>query len=197
MLYLTTDRWHILPGDKDKAGQAIQGNTLSNVVITAGLYAGTSSSQLYLYSTTLLNSTLPALAGYYGPMNIKLNSYVNADGQTTPAIPDHTHGVIDSTSPWFQIRFWDSRYASYDLAVAAFDPSQLRNPLKNPYHGVSQIFQANPGSLSNYRAIIVNGGVDTTWVDSPLFVEAFIPEPSTVALAGLGAAGLLIYRRRR
>lgn len=79
--------------------------------------------------------------------------------------------------------------------VPGFDRPELT------YFGTSGLFTAIPGtSTITYPPIYATtappGGVSSTWVAGTVYVNA-IPEPSTFALAGLGAAALLIFRRRK
>ena len=62
------------------------------------------------------------------------------------------------------------------------------------YYGTSGKFTMTPGASITYPAIYNAGG--TTWAGVPLQILA-IPEPASFALMGLGAAALLIFRRRK
>lgn len=92
-------------------------------------------------------------------------------------------GIAPGATGTFQIWGWNSAYATYDAAVAA-----------NSYVGKSAIFTATTGgvgeppSLPTSLAGLYPGFALTTTI---------IPEPSTFALAGLGLAGLLLFRRRK
>ena len=82
----------------------------------------------------------------------------------------------------FQVRAWLTNYATWDLAYA----SALNN---NTQHiGKSAVFQ-NPTGTSGHGVDIVN--------NMPSFTVDIIPEPSTLALMGLGTGALLIRRRMR
>jgi hypothetical protein len=62
------------------------------------------------------------------------------------------------------------------------------------YYGTSGLFTMTPGTSLSYPSIVSAGG--TTWAGANLVINA-VPDPSTFALAGLGAAALMIFRRRK
>jgi len=85
-------------------------------------------------------------------------------------------GVLPGATGTFQIRAWDlSTGATWDLAKirgksALFDVSSLGD-------GILTL----PADFANFRSFNLTG----------------VPEPSTFVLAGLGAAALVIFRRRK
>lgn len=184
LVVLTTDTAKLFPADRGLAGQAV-GNSVplpSGVVLMVGLYGGTSSSSLFYYppsfpSSALLNNA-GSLAGIINPILLVLNANA-ATG--APAIPGIASGTpIGAATPWFQVRIWDSSYASYAAAVAAGSAYVMQ--------GLE--FQLNPGPSLAYT-FTAPAGPNSTWVDVPFGV----PEPSTPSLISLGAAVLLIFRR--
>ena len=150
----------------------------SGITLMAGLYGGTSSSGLFLYSTVLLNDqSLPP--GYIPGTHIVLSAQPNG----APLINGIANGTaIGATTPWFQVRVWDSAYASFEGAMASGSYWLLWGPE----------FQFNPGPSLNYPNT-APPGVNSTWSETPITT----PEPSTLALVGLGAATLLIFRCRK
>jgi hypothetical protein len=104
----------------------------------------------------------------------------------TPAIPGIANGTaIGANTPWFQVRVWDSAYASFYAALA-----------NGAIVGQGPLFQMNPGpSLASQNT--APPGVNSTWSETPIYIGLFVPEPSTTALVGLGVATLLIFRRRK
>jgi len=64
------------------------------------------------------------------------------------------------------------------------------------YFGSSGLFTAIPGTSLSYPSLLPGGPSASTWANANLVVNA-VPEPTTFALAGLGAAALLIFRRRK
>jgi len=81
---------------------------------------------------------------------------------------------------FFRIDAWTGSAADYNSAIAAGSP-----------HGSSGVF-SNP--LGNPQAVPPGTPTDFTSMPATILV---VPEPSTFALAGLGAAALLIFRRRK
>jgi hypothetical protein len=79
------------------------------------------------------------------------------------------------TSGFFRVDAWVNA-TTFDSAVTRASSPVFGNPLGNP--------NAQPP------------GVPTDFANMPALVMV-IPEPSTFALAGLGAAALLIFRRRK
>jgi hypothetical protein len=82
------------------------------------------------------------------------------------------------------VRAWDSSFASYDAAIAA-----------NGIAGTSASFtyknalSSPPATTDTYMANFSGFSIGNT--GGPI-----IPEPTTIALAGLGVAGLLFFRRK-
>jgi hypothetical protein len=96
----------------------------------------------------------------------------------TLAVP----GVAAGGTGTFQIRAWNNGgglYATYDLAAAANSPVGKSGlfDVANLGDGVLTL----PADFANFRS----------------FNLSAVPEPSTFVLAGLGAAALVIFRRRK
>ena len=119
----------------------------------------------------------------------------SADGKTPLSnVPLGTETSVNQSDIWVQVIAWDARYDDWQSARANPDPFGVIifgamtdvvniNSLGNPaILGVS-IWQSATGT--NPRLL------------NPLQMTMVIPEPTTVALAGLGAVGLLVARRRR
>jgi hypothetical protein len=159
-----------LPQDASQAGLGIQTNLASGVSLIAGLYAGTSSTSLTLQSATTLIS---------GP-----GAYTGLDpGRMTSRQQLLT--IAGGVPQWFQI-------VVYDFGDAT--PGDAQGGL---YWGASPLFQVTPGTSLSYPSIMPGGpGASTLAASLPIVVNA-VPEPSSFALAGLGMASLLIFRRRK
>jgi hypothetical protein len=95
----------------------------------------------------------------------------------------------------FIIKVRETAFATAELAQA-----------NGGYFGYSQVFQMNPSSTIAFNSIVNAGGTAlSTWANGTQVLPnglgaiavGVVPEPSSMALAGLGAASLLIFRRRK
>ncbi len=182
LVVLTTDTYWLKAADVAQAGVAVGNLTPLNsrITLAAGLYGGTSSSSLFLYSTVLLNN--PGTPGGYIPAT---HIILNAQANGAPLIYGIANGTpIGPTTPWFQVRVWDSAYPTYEQAWAACSYAT---------HGAE--FQMNPGPSLSYPNT-APAGINSTWVDAP-FTFGLAPEPSPFALGALGMLVLVILRRPR
>jgi hypothetical protein len=98
------------------------------------------------------------------------------------------------TSRSFEVAGWD-----FGTGGATFNPFWLTDPASRPdYWGVSVVGAGFAGGTDPVSGgpipplnIFGGNGITQSWV------LMWIPEPATAAVAGLGAAALLIFRRRR
>ena len=175
LVTLASDSNYVLPADLTLAGLAVGNLTplLSGRVLVAGLYGGATSTSLALQSPTV---TLNAgnSAGVIPSKNITLSGIAGIANNTP----------ITAATPWFQVKVWESTYASYELAPAA-----------TSYRGVGSVFQMNPGNSIAFVNTAPASG-NSTWVGAPIVV-GLVPEPTAAAIAGLGLASMLIFRRRK
>lgn len=181
LVVLTTDTGGVLAADKALAGQVV-GNQValpSGKTLVAGLYGGTSSSSLFLYSTLpLTDAATPG--GVIAPTHWVLNANAATGASAIPGIASGT--PITASTPWFQVAVWDASFGSYAAAVG------------QGYAGKGAPFQFNPGPSLLYPNIAPTSA-NSTWTEGNIILS--VPEPSTFALAGLGAAALMIFRRRK
>jgi hypothetical protein len=76
----------------------------------------------------------------------------------------------------------------FDTASGSFANASIR--------GTTGVFNATPGSFApNPIYSHLASGANSTWADGNFVVTA-VPEPTSIVLAGLGAASLLMFRRR-
>jgi hypothetical protein len=100
------------------------------------------------------------------------------------------NGVAEGAVAFLQVRVWNTAFGA-DYAAALANP---QSAALGDAWALSNIFSVTTGAP--------NGGppptVPATMVGLTTFhLNTVIPEPSTFALAGLGAAALLLFRRRK
>ena len=144
-----------------------------------------------------LNLTSLRTALYYAPTSNNdplLAGYVQAAGGST------TFKVSTSTTAgsWFGgNRTLDTigLGTAANLVVVIWDSSVAADPLspaaRGGLYGQSQVFQYTPPTNPQAQPS------DFLMTGLTAFTVGIVPEPSTFALAGLGAAALLIFRRRK
>jgi hypothetical protein len=90
-------------------------------------------------------------------------------------------GIASGGTGFFLLQVWEGNFASYSAAVAA-----------NAYAGQSAIWSQTTGGGANPPSKLTGmGDILLTNTAAP------IPEPSTLALAGLGGFGMLMAMRRK
>ena len=115
-------------------------------------------------------TTMGPVAGIFGP-------------RTFTAV-----GVNGGVDSFWQVKVRENTFTTAELAQAG-----------GGYFGASPVFTFRASSTIAFNAINNTGGTAlSTWAAGPLVINAIpIPEPSSMALAGIGAASLLIFRRRK
>jgi len=196
LLYFTTDAQKLDSADAGLAGQALPSNgngSLGAHSIIVDLFAGTSSSSLSRVSTTSFSS-----GGTAG-------TFVGANVSMTPGGTGFNGtAAVPSGTDFFQVLAYDSAAGSYAAALAG----------NGFYYGSSPIFTTVAGSGTPYNSIASpSTPAFSTWAAGTSDQSAatglagargaiqiqlnLVPEPSTIALAGLSAAALAIFRRRK
>jgi hypothetical protein len=205
LIYFTTDTTKLLPADAAKTvnGFTVPGSTLSSTAsgniaslagapsFTVALFAGATASSLSQVGTAIIGDP-------------------NSGGLITPQVNVTLAGLPAGTAAFFNLEVFDSRASSY--ANALNTPNPLSSTL-SLYAGQSGVFSAIP-QTSVYSPIWTTGGtVQSTMPVGSTFVPkdyagyagyfgsisvgaAVVPEPGTLALAGLGLVSLLALRRR-
>jgi hypothetical protein len=175
------------------AGQGVDSAHVTPAGLMADLYMGTSSSSLSLYTST----TFGASGGKWSTVSVTANGAAGSG----PAIPGGTQVFVV-----VQVRDQNGVTAPTTWTPGA-------QPF-GTYYGASPEFQFTLGTSTLaypplYAPGASLGGGFSTWplggynMDnvSPGFrgsiVVSAVPEPTSFALAGLGAAALLIFRRRK
>jgi hypothetical protein len=168
------------PLDVSLAGQGVTSSpTASGMIMVASLYAGTSSSSLSLRTTTTFNIAAP---GRISPAFVTLSD------------------IPGGVTAFFEVVVHDIN-----------SPDPLGGSFTG-YIGFSGIFTAVTGSSIAYNSIVnPTPPVNSTWENGDFDMSAqtgiagalgaihvgyleCIPEPSTFALMGFAAAGLLFCR---
>jgi len=170
-------------GVSSTAGNTVSGATgaipvgplPSGVTLIAALYAGngTAGNNLTLATSYVLDATGWLTTGRMVTHGIAVAGLTGGQIDTLAVVISDRVGAIGSA------------YVP-DLASAA--------ALGYQYFGTSGLFQMTPGTSLTYPSVVTGGG--TTWGPANLVITS-VPEPSTFALAGLGAAAMLIFRRRK
>lgn len=163
--------------DAALANQGVSASAMpAGVVLVADLYGGTAASSLALISTTTFSPTV----GTWTLANV----------------------LVPTTAyTFYQVQIRDQSFASAAAASAG-----------GSYSGVSSIFNTTPGTSILYNSIVNhNSPANSTWDDGLFNMDiqanlpgargaikvGLVPEPSSIALAGLGVAALMAFRRRK
>jgi hypothetical protein len=143
------------------------GPLLSGTGYTFAIYAGPAAAADSSALTLLVSTTFRTGTGALP------NGLVNGGTVTVP-------GVAPGNPAKFQIRVWDlSTGATYDAAAI---------------RGASPVITSAALGGIDTAGNIVSTPATTGWTSFNIYA---VPEPSTFVLAGLGAASLLIFRRRK
>jgi hypothetical protein len=174
------------------AGQAITaGNGGTNLM--ADLYMGTSSTSLFLYSST----TFGATPGKWNTASVQANS--NAGG--APSIIGGTTVFVVA-----QIRGAGDTAASQLNSVLLQTPDAYAASLGYHAYSWSQEFQFTLGSSINYPFMYTAPGWAQGTFDlsgsagagaKGAMATTIVPEPTSMVMAGLGMAAMMIFRRRK
>lgn len=143
------------------------GPVLTSGDFNAAFYGGTDSANLVLIAS-FSGAAATANSGLYGA-----GTWTDPSGSSYPVAGT----TINSASAFFQIQAWTGNFASYAAALAGGAPVGQSPVFSNPVAG-------GAGTPPDFTAM-------------PSITISSIPEPSTFALAGLGAAAMLIFRRRK
>jgi len=189
LVYFDPNAANLRSGDAALAGQPtpLPTSTLpSGVTLVADLYMGTDSSSLSLYSSTTFDATAP------GP-----GKWQNVNVQAISPL------ILGGTRVNVEVQVRETTQAA--PGIFAGRPAGYSG-----YYGQSALFQYTLGSGSTYPVLwnqtVGNWPAGTFNLDNSaagtgsrgaIQLSAVIPEPGTFALCGLGAAALVIFRRRK
>jgi hypothetical protein len=192
-IFFTQDSLHLAfydPSSGSLGGQGLSSSLYPTnsstglpISLMADLYMGTSSSALYLYSST----TMGVAPGHWANMNVQ------AQQNATTGAPL----ILGGTTVFVVAQIRD----------AASTPENIFSPTPfGTWWGASQAFTFLLGSAPTYPAMY---GANGTWGAGGFNMDQYgtgsrgavmvspVPEPTSFALAGLGAAAMLIFRRRK
>jgi hypothetical protein len=178
LVYYSTTPGELRGADSSMAGQGVSSTAMpAGVVLVADLYGGTSAGTMTLQKST----TFSTVAGKW----------------TTASVITTLPG---GASEFFQVQVHDAAFLTESDAFAG-----------GSYGGESIVFNTTTGASLAYNSIVSHvSPAFSTWADGPYNAQSFggagalgsisvhvVPEPATFALAGIGAAALLIFRRRK
>jgi hypothetical protein len=194
-------------------GTRISTNSGPTGVTGVGLVAANATQSFYyalFYSTTQttvggVNANVLGTNGVYafnsvGWNNGSLNGYSTntAAGRLQPSNPNADQsagvsGLAGGTSAHFVIVGWSSNIGSDVSGLSAY----LANPTVTGWVGESLVSGAIvPGTLGSTAASGIFGAAPAFIPGFTLGEVAAVPEPGTLALAALGGASLLLFRRK-
>jgi hypothetical protein len=148
------------------------GPSLLNEVVNVTLLGSTSLGGVYSPLVTIADGSVMMLFGPGQAYDLGGNSY---------AIP----GLTANTTGYFEAQWWLGSATTYAAAVTAGALHGDSGPFGQLTGGGSTLGNppTTPPGLTGMPSVVLSGVI--------------VPEPSTIALAGMGAAALLMYRRRK
>jgi len=164
-------------------GNTATGTPAGTQVYTGGLLTGSGfTGQLFSGAPGTTDFNLLVAASSGGTVTFRSGS---AAGFTSTSTATLANVAKDAASAVFQIRVWDNSsglYASWAAAKPAWDAG---------------LISAGMGNLFTVSAIGGDLNTPPSLVGQQSFNVYLVPEPGTFVLAGLAAASLLIFRRRK
>jgi hypothetical protein len=168
------------------ASQSLLGNTAGGLPAGTQVYTGAllsgSGYTAQLFSGPAGTTDANLLVGATGLVTFRSGSAAGFTSVTTATL---ANVAKDAASAVFQIRVWDNSsglYASWAQASTAWNQG---------------LIAAGTGNLFTVNAIGGDLNTPPNLVGQQSFNIYFVPEPGTFVLAGLAAASLLIFRRRK
>jgi Ca2+-binding RTX toxin-like protein len=152
------------------------------------LLVGSTSGTVTTDVVTLLLSATSAPTTALGSVQSAAGDITTSGGDIYDATGS-SYSVPAGTA-WAQVLAWTGNYSTYAAALASGQ--------QGVYAGESALFQivpppaagSPPSDISNIEAV-GDGNVDLTQVPTTV-----VPEPTTLAMAGVGLASMLIFRRK-
>lgn len=163
--------------DFPTGAQTYTGTPLAGSGFTFGFFASTSGITADANSLTQIGTLAFGTAGTAGFV-------------TTATM--NVAGVAAGNPTTFQIRVWDNQGGTINTWSEAFNAWQAGTIAA----GVSQLVNTGPLGGVGPGGPVTNPQT-TGWTSFNIYTIGAVPEPGTFVLAGLGAAGMLIFRRRK
>jgi len=98
-------------------------------------------------------------------------------------------GAAPAANVWLQAIAWTGTLAIDGNTLVATGNINVQNAGQSKYFGTSTVWSEKTGTTTAPANFGYPGSLSFTLVP--------VPEPSTIALAGLGAASLMLFRRRK
>jgi len=136
--------------------------------------------------TLLLSDDVVTLSSAFGQTSSAAGDISAAGYIYDPSTLAYSLAAYASTTQDFEIEAWTGNYSSYAAAEAS--------GLPGVYAGVSQVWSAAiPASPTGFPLDVSNMGI----INLTQIQPTVVPEPSVLALASVGFASMLIFRRRK
>lgn len=163
-------------------------------LVSAGATAGTAtaiSGAPGAYYFALLTS----------PVGANTFTFANVMGTNQAVAGRFTGGANIQVAGWAAGTARDFEVAGWDQSLgAAFNPSWITTAPTTGFFGISALGTGQSGGFNGTGTLPnlnIFGGTTGIQTGFALTGGAVVPEPTSMALAGLGAAALLIFRRRK
>jgi hypothetical protein len=172
-----------IAGTLPSGGTTVYGGPLLQAGYDLTLYSGPSSA------TTLSQMTVVTTV----PFRTATANKLPAGLITSSTVQIGTTGNLGGTSENFIVAAFSTEggtVSTYAQALANYGAGDL-----NAQIGTSSLFNLSLGGVDSATGNTDLNPNTTGWTSFSLISVS--PEPSTIALAGLGAAGLLLFRRKK
>jgi len=186
--------------------------TLSSNSVSMGNISGAGSYYFAVYNNTTYPTAAPAttaasiLGGawtFTGVYATNTSAGRISDGPGTGATTAPGTWAIGTTA-WTLILGWSANYGAPSAGTLTTILTDAENGTwgQNGWFGTSVVGYAEAGGVDPVSGQTINPtalfGATSPGIQSfPLDFVSVVPEPGTFALAGLGAAAMLIFRRRK
>ena len=170
-----------------------------------------SAATAFTYGTGGANTPGTKLFGAAGTYSFSL--YVGAFGDTTlsqmtlattvnsanaAAATSFTAGLISGGNVILPAGFGNgTQYADMIVAYTTADGSYAASVADGHYAGISALGSITPSTSPIPQVVGSTSGVGFAQIPAFALNVTSVPEPATIALGGLGAAALLLFRRKK